>query len=190
MSALLPVPTVGDEEAWVREHLADLVDGQVLRSPAFRGGQAAADAALAAFDVTGYAADRNEVYPEGRRGASRLSPYIRHGLISLPRLWSAVAGGPTRDVSKFRDELLWQEYARHLYARAPVPLNHRWPSSSRRRLSRTTSHAARNPRSSPEARLRRPSLSGCTGGRGDERHHHLTPSTSTNEKPLRPSRPC
>ncbi len=117
MSALLTCPTVGREEAWVREHLADLVHGPVLRSPAIRGGQGAADAALAAFDVTGYAADRNEVYPEGRRGASRLSPYIRHGLISLPRLWNAVGGGPTRDVSKFRDELLWQEYARHLYAR-------------------------------------------------------------------------
>jgi deoxyribodipyrimidine photo-lyase len=28
-----------------------------------------------------------------------------------------VAGGPARDVARFRDELLWQEYARHLYAR-------------------------------------------------------------------------
>ena len=103
MSALLPVPNVGHEEAWGREHLSDLVDGPVLRSPAIRGGQTAADAALAAFDVAGYAADRNEVYPEGRRGASRLSPYIRHGLISLPRMWKAVAGGPSRDVAKFRD---------------------------------------------------------------------------------------
>ena len=117
MRALLPLPTLGDEEVWVHEYLSDLVDGPVLRSPAIRGGQTAADAALAAFDVTGYAADRNEVYPEGRRGASRLSPYIRHGLISLPRLWKAVAGGPSRDVAKYRDELLWQEYARHLYAR-------------------------------------------------------------------------
>jgi deoxyribodipyrimidine photo-lyase len=108
---------VGDEEGWVREHLSDLVEGEVRRSPAFRGGQTAADAALAAFDVTGYAADRNEVRPEGRRGASRLSPYVRHGLITLPSLWQAVAGGPPRDVAKFRDELLWQEYARHLCAR-------------------------------------------------------------------------
>jgi deoxyribodipyrimidine photo-lyase len=57
------------------------------------------------------------VYPHARRGASRLSPYIRHGLISLPRAWSSVGGGPAADVSKFRDELLWQEYARHMYAR-------------------------------------------------------------------------
>ena len=32
-------------------------------------------------------------------------------------MWDAVEGGPERDVAKFRDELLWQEYARHLYAR-------------------------------------------------------------------------
>ena len=117
MSRRLPAPVVGEEVSWVREHLSDLVDGDVRRSPAVRGGQSAADAALAAFDVAGYAADRNEVYPEERRGASRLSPYVRHGLITLPQLWLAVAPGPHRDVTKFRDELLWQEYARHLYAR-------------------------------------------------------------------------
>jgi deoxyribodipyrimidine photo-lyase len=32
-------------------------------------------------------------------------------------VWDHVAGGPARDVTTFRDELLWQEYARHLYAR-------------------------------------------------------------------------
>lgn len=32
-------------------------------------------------------------------------------------MWDHVAGGPTRDVRKLRDELLWQEYSRHLYAR-------------------------------------------------------------------------
>ena len=117
MNRQLPTPRVGDEVGWVREHQSDLVDGDVQGSGAIRGGQQAADAALHAFDVTGYAADRNEVYPHARRGASRLSPYIRHGLISLPRAWSSVGGGPTADVSKFRDELLWQEYARHMYAR-------------------------------------------------------------------------
>ena len=117
MSTQLPVPSFGDEVSWVRAHLSDLVSGDVQASGAIRGGQEAADAALNAFDVSGYAADRNEVYPVGRRGASMLSPYIRHGLISLPSAWRSVAGGPSKDVSKFRDELLWQEYARHLYAR-------------------------------------------------------------------------
>ncbi len=99
------------------EHLGHLVDGTVAGSPSIRGGQRSADAALAAFDVSGYAGSRNEVAPVERRGASRLSPYIRHGLFTLADVWDTVAGGPGRDVRKFRDELLWQEYARHWYAR-------------------------------------------------------------------------
>ena len=104
-------------EAYVTLHLAHLTCDAVRGSRSIAGGQAAADAALAAFDVTGYAGRRNDVLPESRRGASRLSPYIRHGLLSLPDVWGYVAGGPSRDVEKFRDELLWQEFARHWYAR-------------------------------------------------------------------------
>ena len=99
------------------EHLGHLVDGPVAGSASIRGGQRSADAALAGFDVAGYAAKRNEVAPVERRGASRLSPYIRHGLLTLREVWDAVAAGPERDVRKFRDELLWQEYARQWYAR-------------------------------------------------------------------------
>ncbi len=117
--ALLPRPTATRTavEAWIDEHLGHLIDGPAVGSPSIRGGQRSADAALAAFDVTGYAARRNEVAPLERRGASRLSPYIRHGLLPLERVWAAVGGGPRRDVEKFRDELLWQEYSRHWYAR-------------------------------------------------------------------------
>jgi deoxyribodipyrimidine photo-lyase len=92
-------------------------DPRADESGAIRGGQAAADAALANFEVRGYARLRNNVWPEKTRGASRLSPYIRHGLLSLRDVWDRVEGGPEDDVVKFRDELLWQEYARHLYAR-------------------------------------------------------------------------
>ena len=46
-----------------------------------------------------------------------MSPYVRHGLVSLPQLWAAVADAPHRDRDRYRGELLWQEYARHLYAR-------------------------------------------------------------------------
>ena len=103
--------------AFVGQHLAHLVCDEVRASTGFRGGQTAADTALASYDVTGYAARRNEVAPVRRRGASRLSPYIRHGLLQLEQVWNHVAAGPVRDVEKFRDELLWQEYARHWYAR-------------------------------------------------------------------------
>jgi deoxyribodipyrimidine photo-lyase len=112
----LPLPVPGDEAAWVARHLGHLLIDEPRPSSRFRGSQAAADAALAAFDVTGYAARRNEVLPVDRRGASALSPWIRHGLLPLPRVWTTV-DGPMADVRKFRDELRWQEYARHVYAR-------------------------------------------------------------------------
>jgi deoxyribodipyrimidine photo-lyase len=101
---------------WVTQNLGDLCVPADAAAP-MRGGQRAADAALQAFDVSGYARRRNNVWPAPARGASRLSPYIRHGLLTLSEVWRHVGGGPPDDVGKFRDELLWQEYARHLYAR-------------------------------------------------------------------------
>ena len=119
-STVVPTPLPGRAaaERWVADHLAGLFfEPTVVSSDRFRGGQGAADAALGDFDVTGYARRRNEAYPEPRRGASRLSPYIRHGLLSLSQVWDAVGHGLSQDRKKFRDELLWQEYARHWYAR-------------------------------------------------------------------------
>jgi len=114
----LPVPQLQRPEviAWVDTHLGDLASGEVSAAPVI-GGQQAADRALNAFDVNGYARRRNTVLPATSRGASVLSPYIRHGLLPLPRVHDHVGTGPEDDVAKFRDELLWQEYARHLYAR-------------------------------------------------------------------------
>jgi deoxyribodipyrimidine photo-lyase len=115
----LPVPDPGPDAAvaFVRDHLGDLTCDTPAASGAFRGGQSAADAALDALDVTDYARRRNDVWPPERRGASRMSPWIRHGLLSLPALWAHVADAPPRDRTKYRDELAWQEYARHVYAR-------------------------------------------------------------------------
>ncbi|WP_026911027.1 FAD-binding domain-containing protein [Patulibacter minatonensis] len=121
-------------ERWVAEHLGHLaLEGAegIRRSPAFRGGQSAADAAIEELDVRGYAGTRNEVWPVDRRGATRLSPYIRHGLLTLQDVWGRAEAAPARDRGKFRDELLWQEYARHVYARlgtaSAVPLRHEAP---------------------------------------------------------------
>jgi len=133
----LAAPAAGAQPAvdFVREHLAHLVleEAPDIGASSIRGGQRAADGALAAYDVAGYASKRNEVAPVDRRGASKLSPYIRHGLLTLPAVWDAVGGGPSRDVRKFRDELLWQEYARHWYAR----LGERTASGVRRELPGT-----------------------------------------------------
>ncbi len=153
--AVLPPPpsrsdgaSTDDVVAWVARHLGDLtLEGpEAVREGALRGGQAAADAALAGLDVSGYARSRSTVLPVARRGASRLSPYIRHGLLRLGTVWDAVAGAPQRDRDKYRDELLWQEYARHLYARVgpalgaalryaqppvPRPWSEPWPERMR-----------------------------------------------------------
>lgn len=118
------IPRTGaSAEAVVSAQFRHLISDAVAASPTIRGGQTAADAALAAFDVDGYASTRNEVLPMTARGASGLSPYIRHSLLPLSRVWTAVAGGPARDSAKFRDELLWQEYARHVYARIGMDLH-------------------------------------------------------------------
>ena len=97
--ARLPNPEYDSAERWVAEHLGDLAlegaDG-VRRSSRFPGGQTAADAALADYSVRGYAARRNQVLPESARGASGLSPYIPHGLLSLPRVWRHTEAGPAR----------------------------------------------------------------------------------------------
>ncbi len=115
----LPTPDTGRDAAmrFVGDHLGHLICDEPSGSLRFRGGQQAADEALARFDVSGYDRRRNEVYPTPRRGASALSPYIRHGLLSIDQVWDRVAGGPPVDVAKYRSELLWQEYARHWYAR-------------------------------------------------------------------------
>lgn len=117
-----PAPDRDDVVRWVERHLGAVLRGPVVASPLI-GGQSAADAALARLDISGYAQRRNEVYPRERRGASGLSPYIRHGLLSLPHVWRSV-DGPPQDRAKFRDELLWQEYARHLYARLGAGTRH------------------------------------------------------------------
>ena len=90
----------------------------------FRGGRVAADGALENLDIKGYAKNRSEVLPYQSRGASVLSPYIRHNLLTLQQVWDCVQDAPSSDREKFRDELLWQEYARHLYARVGTRLFH------------------------------------------------------------------
>jgi len=99
--------------------LAEVFDG--LHSgggrSSIKGGQTAANKALAALDIRGYAKKRSEVLPVTARGASVLSAYIRHNILSLQEVWDNVSSAPSYDKEKYRDELLWQEYSRHLYAR-------------------------------------------------------------------------
>ncbi len=117
LTTLPPIPTDRDAvTAWVRQHLGHLCCDQPEPSPAFVGGQRAADTALATLDIEGYARRRSMVDPPAARGASKLSPYIRHGLLDLPTVWAHVENAPSYDRFRYQGELLWQEHARHWYA--------------------------------------------------------------------------
>lgn len=111
-----------DDERLLADHFTGLHSGGGRSSIA--GGQSAADLALADLNIAGYARDRSEVLPVTARGATVLSPYIRHNLLTLDKVWNRVAKAPFADREKYRDELLWQEYSRHLYARLGTHLFH------------------------------------------------------------------
>jgi deoxyribodipyrimidine photo-lyase len=105
----------------IAQNFVGLYSGDLGLS-SIEGGQSTANAALAALDITRYADQRSEVFPINKRGATVLSPYIRHNLLTLDQVYRAVKSASFKDREKFRDELYWQEYARHLYARVGTRL--------------------------------------------------------------------
>ncbi|MEL0135542.1 MAG: FAD-binding domain-containing protein [Aquiluna sp.] len=110
-----------DIQQTIESEFSGLYSGELGLS-SIRGGQTAANVALQSLDISGYAANRSEVLPRSARGATVLSPYIRHNLITLTEAYDRVSKAPYKDREKFRDELYWQEYARHLYARVGTEL--------------------------------------------------------------------
>jgi deoxyribodipyrimidine photo-lyase len=113
---MVPINPQEDVLANIERHFGGLFSGDIGVS-SISGGQSAANAALAQLDITGYANTRSQVLPKNQRGATVLSPYIRHNILTLDQVYRAVKHAPYKDREKFRDELFWQEYARHLYAR-------------------------------------------------------------------------
>lgn len=105
----------------IEREFTGLYSGPLVIS-SIEGGQQAANRALENLDISRYAEQRSEVEPREKRGATVLSPYIRHNLLTLPQVYKAVKDSPYKDREKYRDELFWQEYARHLYARVGVKL--------------------------------------------------------------------
>jgi len=105
----------------IRDKFNGLYSGELGLS-SIMGGQSAANLALEDLDVTRYAEQRSEVLPLSKRGATVLSPYFRHNILTLDQVYRAVKSAPFKDREKFRDELFWQEYARHLYARVGTRL--------------------------------------------------------------------
>ena len=94
-----------DMLAYLREQFPD-ASGAL--SP-FSGGRAAADLSLQSFNASRYAASRN--YLNGT--VSRLSPYLRHGVITLREVIVYFTG---QKLDKFTQELAWRDYWQRVYA--------------------------------------------------------------------------
>ncbi len=81
------------------------------------GGATAAQQRLQAIDPLRYAATRN--FGDGK--VSRLSPYLRHGVLSLSAVRNAALGHveePSR-ILKFIQELAWRDFWQRIYAAHP-----------------------------------------------------------------------
>jgi deoxyribodipyrimidine photo-lyase len=108
-------PRTRDERvAYLAEALEGLYSGPPHPASTVGGRQAALER-LAEFDIAGYASSRNHAT---RRGVSALSPYLRHGVLSLAELRDYVLThyGRARDTVKFVNELAWRVFWRLVYA--------------------------------------------------------------------------
>lgn len=94
------------------------ITGPDVRAPSpIAGGRAEAEAALAKIDPRAYAASRNHL--DG--AVTRLSPYIRHGILSLDEVRNhalATVADP-KAAEKFIQELAWRDYWQRIYATYP-----------------------------------------------------------------------
>lgn len=103
-----------EQAAYLAEALAGLFQGPARPSP-IRGGRRAALRQLRAFRVQHYARTRNDVV---NRGVSMLSPYIRHGVLTLAEVRDSILSrfGHTPDTEKFVNELAWRAFWQLVYA--------------------------------------------------------------------------
>lgn len=82
-----------------------------------RGGRRAAETVLAAIDPAAYGRSRNHL--DG--AVTRLSPYIRHGVLSLAEVrervfaWLERSGQPPQAATKLINELGWRDYWQRLW---------------------------------------------------------------------------
>lgn len=106
------------ERAERAAHLAEALDG-LFSGPAepapTLGGRQAAIERLQAFDMREYDRARHNVI---KRGVSALSPYIRHGVLSLAELrdYALTRFGSGPGVAKFVNELGWRAFWQLVYS--------------------------------------------------------------------------
>lgn len=92
---MIPIDLNADLESILNKQFDGLHSGGGRSS--IKGGQTEANRALELLDISGYAKNRSEVLPIGKRGATVLSPYIRHNLLTLDQVWKHVSRAPYQD---------------------------------------------------------------------------------------------
>ena len=97
-------------------HVADEPVGAIMA-----GGRHAARQKLAAVDAIAYGRSRN--FLDG--AVTRLSPYIRHGVVTLNEVRNlALEQGAPKQVEKFVQELAWRDFWQRIYTQTPDALWH------------------------------------------------------------------
>lgn len=116
------VTTRAEQVAYLAGALDGLYAGPAIPSP-IRGGRRAALRRLRAFDARGYARTRNDV---AKRGVSALSPYLRHGVLTLAEVRDSILTrfGYTPDTEKFVNELAWRAFWQLVYAQLGDRIQH------------------------------------------------------------------
>ena len=111
-------PTRFESREALVAHVADITPWLHPTPPSpFRGGRQAAEARLNGIQPLRYARTRNHL--DG--AVTRLSPYIRHGILTLKEVRSkaiALCGDPGR-FEKFIQELAWRDYWPRIYRAHP-----------------------------------------------------------------------
>ncbi|GAB4467744.1 MAG: FAD-binding domain-containing protein [Armatimonadaceae bacterium] len=101
--------------AYLGEALAGLYAGQPEPAP-FPGGRSHGLKRLRMFNAAAYAEKRNDVGADA--GASQMSPYIRHGCVSLREAkQDAIAKIGAGRATKWIQELAWRQFWQLQYAR-------------------------------------------------------------------------
>jgi deoxyribodipyrimidine photo-lyase len=104
------------DRAALRQHLTDLFPDAAARDDRlaeWRGGADAAKERLRAIDPVAYGHTRNHL--DGK--VSRLSPYIRHGVVELPDVRDLALDkvSDPKQALKFIQELAWRDYWLRVY---------------------------------------------------------------------------